>query len=577
MRRILFIFSILISTGILAQMPGGRQGGAGVAGRGQNLNGHFYGKIVDSKTNKGIEGVSLQLLTNRMDTATQKMAPATLKASFTEPNGDFSLENVPATGNFTLKISAIGYKTNEQKASFGIKMSQGGGAQSGAGREQIMNMIDKDLGNIKLEQDVANLGNVTVTATKQMFEMGVDRKIFNVDKNLTSQGQMATEVMKSIPSLSVDIDGNVTLRNAAPQLFVDGRPTTMTLDQIPADIIDRIELITNPSAKFDASGGNAGILNIVLKKNKKTGYNGGMRTGIDSRGKVNIGGDLNLRQNKINFFVSGAYNQRKSLSSGLTDRTNLNKGVAVSRVVQNTRPINNGYFAFLRGGFDYLIDNRNTVTLSGNFNRGNFKNEDNQHVDSLLIPSPTFTMVEQNGEVNFRNLGTQFSYKHNFAKPGHQLTADVNFNKSKIDNNSFIYTQTYLPPYQFKSLPVRQKSISAGNTNNLIIQTDHENALSENQKLELGARASIRNQENANNQFFYNNNINQYVSSKGLSSTYKYTDKIYAAHANHALKVDKWSYQLGLRAESSTYNGSTIGKDVLARDSISTFNVDFPL
>jgi outer membrane receptor protein involved in Fe transport len=578
MRRILFTFSIfLITTGLLAQMPGGRAGGAG---RGQNFNaGHLYGKIVDSKTNKGIEGVSLQLLANRMDTATQKMSPTTLKASFTKSNGDFSLENVPVMGNFTLRISAIGYKTNEQKVSFGIRMPQGGaGAGQGeGGREQLMNLIDKDLGNIKLEQDAANLGNVTVTATKQLFEMGVDRKIFNVDKNITSQGQTATEVMKSIPSLSVDIDGNVTLRNAAPQLFVDGRPTTMTLDQIPADIIDRVELITNPSAKFDASGGNAGILNIVLKKNKKTGYNGGIRTGVDSRGKVNIGGDLNLRQNKLNFFLSGVYNQRKSISTGLTDRTNLDKGVPVSRVIQNSNPVNNGYFGFLRGGFDYLIDNRNTVTLTGNFNRGNFKNNDNQHVDSLLIPSPTFNIVQQNGEGNFRNLGSQFSYKHNFAKTGHELTADVNYNNSRNDNGSFINTQTYLPPYQFKSLPVMQKSASSGNTKNLIVQTDYENALSENQKLELGARASIRNQENANNQFFYNNNLNQYVAAKGLSSTYKYTDKIYAAYANYGIKVNKWSYQLGLRAESSKYNGSTIGKDVRGNDSVSTFNVDFPL
>src|SRR6478672_10803867 len=151
MRTILFTFLILMSTGIIAQMPGGRPGGAGGAGRAMGLNGHFYGKIVDSKTNKGIEGVSLQLLTNRMDSATQKMAPATVKAAFTQPNGDFSLDNLPVMGNFTLKISAIGYKTNEQKVSFGIKMPQGG-AQAGAGREQLMNLIDKDLGNIKLEQ-----------------------------------------------------------------------------------------------------------------------------------------------------------------------------------------------------------------------------------------------------------------------------------------------------------------------------------------------------------------------------------------------------------------------------------------
>lgn len=573
MRRILFTFLLFISAGLMAQRPaGGRPGGAGGAGRAQGLNsGHLYGKVVDSKTNKGVDGVSLQLLGNRTDTATQKTASTTLKATITEPNGDFSLDNVPTMGNFTLRISAIGYKTAEQKISFGARGQQGGGG------DQMMGMIDRDLGNIKLEQDAANLGNVTVTATRQMFEMGVDRKIFNVDKNLTSQGQTATEVMKSIPSLSVDIDGNVTLRNAAPQLFVDGRPTTMTLDQIPADIIDRVELITNPSAKFDASGGNAGILNIVLKKNKKTGYNGGIRTGIDARGKVNIGGDLNLRQNKINFFASGVYNQRKSISSGTTDRINLNKGIPTSRVLQQSNPINNGYFAFIRGGFDFLIDNRNTITISTNYNKGNFKNNDQQHVDSLLIANPSFNTVRQNSEGKMKNIGSQFSYKHNFAKTGHELTGDVNYNSNNNENVGFINTQTYISTYQFKSLPVMQKSVSAGSTKNWTIQTDYTNPLSETQKLELGGRASIRDQKNANDQYFYNQSTDQYVLSKNISSTYKYTDKVYAAYANYSQKAGKWNYQVGLRAESSTYNGSTIGRDVLGRDSISSFNVDFPL
>jgi outer membrane receptor protein involved in Fe transport len=107
--------------------------------------------------------------------------------------------------------------------------------------------------------------------------------------------------MKNVPSVSVDIDGNVTLRNSPPQIYVDGRPTTLTLDQIPADQIASIEVITNPSAKFDASGGTSGILNIVLKKNRKAGYNGNLRAGIDMRGKFNAGGDINIRQGNSTF------------------------------------------------------------------------------------------------------------------------------------------------------------------------------------------------------------------------------------------------------------------------------------
>lgn len=574
MKTLSFSILFLISFGLFAQSPaGGRTGGANR----QNFNmGHFYGKVVDSKTGKGIDGVSLQLVSNKIDTATKKAAPATLKAAISQPNGDFSLENLPVMGNFTLRFSAIGYKSIEQKVSFGLKMPQGGQGDGG-GREQLMSMVDKDLGNIKLETDAANLGNVTVTSTKALFEMGVDRKIFNVAGNLTSVGQTATEVMKSIPSLSVDIDGNVTMRNATPQLFVDGRPTTMTMDQIPADIIDRVELITNPSAKFDASGGNAGILNIVLKKNKKTGYNGGIRSGVDSRGKINVGGDINLRQNKINFFASGMYNQRKSKSSAFTDRTNLSNGFTQSRIYQQSNPVNNGYFAFIRAGFDYLVDNRNTITLTGNYNRGNFKSSDNQRIDSLLIENPVFNTVAQNSEGNFRNFGSQFSYKHNFAKSGHDLTADANYNYSKNDNSNFINTQTYLSQYEFKGFPVMQQSLSNGNQKNWTFQSDYENPISDNQKFEAGARASIRDYSNENFQYFFDHPLGKFYLSEQLSSRYKYTDKVYAAYANYSLKVNKWSYQLGFRAESSTYSGSIVHTDVQGTDSVSTFKVNFPL
>ncbi len=135
----------------------------------------------------------------------------------------------------------------------------------------IMNKLDKDLGNISLQIDEKVLGNVVVTSSKPLMQLGIDRKIFNVDQNIVTAGGTGVDVMRNVPSLNVDIDGNVSLRNNTPQIFVDGRPTTLTLEQIPADAIESVEVITNPSAKFDASGGTAGILNIVLKKIKKVG------------------------------------------------------------------------------------------------------------------------------------------------------------------------------------------------------------------------------------------------------------------------------------------------------------------
>ena len=506
--------------------------------------------------------------TTRTNRPSQRTTQRAVKTVITESNGDFDLENLPVFGQLVLRISAVGFKTYEQPVSFNIRRPADGAASG----MNMMNMVDKDLGNIKLEVESANLGNVTVTTTRQLFEMGIDRKIFNVDKNLTSTGQTATEIMKSIPSLSVDIDGNVTMRNSTPQLFVDGRPTTLTMDQIPADIIDRVELITNPSAKFDASGGNAGILNIVLKKNKKTGYNGSFRSGVDTRGAVNAGIDINVRQNKLNFFGSASFNQRKSRSTSTTDRTFL---TAPLKILQSSRPYSNGHFSFIRGGLDYFIDIRNTLTVALNYNKGNFKNEDQQRVDSIKT-EPTFNRLSNNSNSNFENLGSQLSFKHNFAKNGHDWSADVNYNASKNNNVSFINTNTFSSATNSpKFSPVSQQSLGLGNSKNLTVQTDYENPITDNTKFEAGLRASIRDVKSENNQYFATNS-GGYVYSPRISSNYKYTDKVYAAYATYSLKVNKWSYQFGLRAESSDYTG-TILKNNVSLQNDSSFSVDYPL
>ena len=257
----------LIFLNAVAQYPG--SGGFAKAGAGNraNLNiGHFYGKIVVDKK-KGVGGVTIQLLGSKYDTVTHQVKQKVVKTAITENNGDFDLDAISLIGSYKLKISSVGYKKIEMPVTFGIQRPAPGTTPD---YQKIAAMADKDLGNIKIESEAADLGNVTVTSVaKPVMEVGLDRKVFNVDKNISRTVQTATEIMKSIPSVSVDIDGNVTMRNATPTIFVDGRPTTLTLDEIPSDIIDKVEIISNPSAKFDASGGGAGILNIILKKNKK--------------------------------------------------------------------------------------------------------------------------------------------------------------------------------------------------------------------------------------------------------------------------------------------------------------------
>src|SRR4030095_12271114 len=255
MRKSVFVLSLVIlSLTVLAQRPEGM----GRTGGGQMPMGRFYGKVVEARSGRPIEYASVQLVQNRMDTVTKKRKEVVVAGMLTKPNGEFSLENVAAMGQSKLKITIIGYKEFTQAVSFDLK--------PGGDMSAMMGALDKDLGNIKIDIEDKLLDNVTVTASNPGLRLGIDRKVFNVDKNIVSAGGTAVDVMKNVPSVSVDLDNNVTMRNAEPQIFVDGRPTTMTLEQIPADAIEAIEIITNPSEKFDASGGTAGILNIVLKK-----------------------------------------------------------------------------------------------------------------------------------------------------------------------------------------------------------------------------------------------------------------------------------------------------------------------
>ena len=448
MRRIVSVVTALsLSTFLFAQVPAG---GGNRSGMAQQLTGAFYGKILDSITSKPIDAASVQLIQNKFDTVSKKRKEVVINGMLTKKDGEFNIEGVPIMGQYKLSISAIGFKTYERNVAL-INMSavrRNGNNNGNQDMTAMLGNLDKDLGNIKLQIDEKVLGNVTVTASKPLVQLGIDRKIYNVEKDLSTVGGTAVDVMKNVPSVSVDIDGNVTLRNASPQIYVDGRPTTLTLDQIPADQIATVEVITNPSAKYDASGGNAGILNIVLKKNRKAGYNGNLRGGIDKRGKINGGGDINIRQGKINFFANANYNERKSISNGTTDRYTFLQN-PYTNLHQEDKTNNYGHFAFGRVGLDYFVDNRNTLTLSGIFVHGHFKGDINSdiYVDTLSgINKQSYTNRTTNNDGEFNNKGGSFSYLHNFPKSGHQLSADLNYNKSTNQRSTLVENDVFANP-----------------------------------------------------------------------------------------------------------------------------------
>ncbi|HNF46090.1 MAG TPA: TonB-dependent receptor [Chitinophagaceae bacterium] len=560
---LILALSIISFTGF-SQMPGGIQNGQN-AGR-QMPTGSLYGKLVDSKTNKPIEYASVQLLQNRFDSATKKKMDVVIAGMLTRANGEFRLENVPVMGKLKLQVTVVGFKPYEQAVSFDLKKPD-----NGADMSAMMGAMDKDLGNIKIDIEEKVLDNVTVTAnTSTALRLGIDRKVFNVDKNIVSAGGSAVDVMKNVPSVNVDLDGNVTMRNNAPQIFVDGRPTTMTLDQIPADIIENVEIITNPSAKFDASGGTSGIINVVLKKNKKVGYNGSVRASIDSRGKIGGGGDFNIRQEKINFFSNINYNQRKSINTGHTERTTF--GTPNTLLNQDDKSNFGGEFKFIRGGLDFFVNNRTTLSTAVNIARGSMNPNSTSIMWTDIMGTPvTSSLAERlsKSNNNFRSSGVSLSMKHNFPKSGQELTADINYRSSKNDNSNFITTDSL--DYNTKNVlqSNSQRQDGAGTNKNIVFQLDYSNPINEKSKLEMGLRMSYRKDDNKND-FYFITPSGTAVYNALLSANYNSNDQVYAAYTTYSNQIKDFGYQLGLRVESSNYTGNLPDKN-------QTFNIKFPV
>ena len=553
-----------------------RQGGA----RSSPAIGHFYGKVVDAKTNRGLDGTSVQLVMAVFNAASRTRRDSVVRGTITPSNGDFSFENLPIQGNYRIKITAIGYKPIDQKIAFNLN-SAGNGDM-----EQRINAVDRDLGNFKLEQDAQSLQQVTVTAEKPLLTLGIDRKIYNVEKDISASGGSAIDNMRNIPSLAVDIDGNVTLRNAAPVIFVDGRPTTLTLDQIPADEIESVEIITNPGAKFDASGGVSGILNIVLKKNRKPGYNGTLRAGVDKRGGYNLGGNLNIKEGKFNFFVGGNVNHRKSISTGNTSRLTFIQNPEY-QLNQYDSNMNNTHSYFVRFGVDYFIDNRNTLTVSGNLvnGRANPTTASDIYLDSLYTDgysNSSYTYRYSNTATTFNNKSGQINFKHNFPRSGEEWTADVNYSYGQPSSENQISASLYNIPGGPLTSVSRQQQNSTGTNEFITAQTDFVNPFSETSKLEAGARIAVRNIGNLNS-FYSVDSLGNLIYQPLLSSNYHYHEQILAGYIQYSNKMGKFGYQLGLRAENSSYEGtnnyaekSTASPGGI-KDTLGTFSNSYPI
>src|SRR5450432_145680 len=562
MKKFLFVFAAFVMKfSVDAQMPAMTGNGKGAP-----AIGHIYGKLVDT-TGKPLSDVSIILLQNRFDSSSKKMKDVLLKGLTTKANGEFSFDELPMFGKLKLKISAVGYKSLEQPVAFKMKMPTGsaGGsadpAKAMSNMTQALNAFDRDLGNITLSTDVKQLQTVTITASKPALRMDIDKKVYNVEKDIVNAGGTALDVMKNVLSVNVDIDGNVSLRNSTPQIYIEGRPTTLTLDQIPADAIESVEVITNPSAKYDASGGGAGILNIILKKNRKTGYNGNLRAGIDKYGAANGGLDFNIRQGKFNVGASAFANQMKGKTNGTTDRTNY--GDTSTSIHQTDYNRNNGAFIFGRLGIDYFMTNRSSFSLGGIKVHGKFSPADllSTNTDSIFNTGVRSLYSERNSNTSreFNASGLQAGFKHLFPKEGETWTADLNYFSGKNSNDA-LYSTDYFVNGKGSSIAgnSQQQTIGQGNNKFLTIQTDYVKPFSAKTKLEAGLRLQNQKLVNITNNYFFNHSAHSFLLSPTASTNYNNTNNVYAGYISVTSGFKNFGYKVGLRAESSDYSGDLI-------------------
>lgn len=525
-----------LSATLSAQMPAGMPQGANRPNMANMPKiGRIYGKLLDAQSRKPVEYATVTVLAARKDSI--------LGGSLVQSNGDFSVDKLPF-GQHRVRFSFIGYKPIEKQVVISPQK------------------FELDLGNLRMEIDAAQLATVEISEERSNVVMSIDRRNYTVDKDLTSQGGTALEVMRNIPGLTVDADGGVKMRNASPTIFVDGRPTTLSLDQIPAEQIERVEVITNPSAKFDAST-TGGILNVVLKKNTKPGYNGSVNAGVGIVGRYNGGFNLNIKEGRLNFFSAYNANFARYNVEGYTIRENYRNDDFIGGFKQDNINTQDRLFQFGRFGFDYQLSNRNLLTVSQSFGGGGFNMNDAQQFSNVNGSRDVISSGQQfNQQENFwRNGTTQLLFKHNAPKEGKEWTADLTYNRSRNGTDALYDLRTFdVSGVALPGMPRLQKNDGGGRSEVLTFQFDYVDPLTEKTKLEWGLRSNYKisastldvqiNQANAG-----------FVADTSLTNYFDVDDIINAAYVNYSAPLGKWTYSAGLRFEQTYFIANITNKN----------------
>jgi outer membrane receptor protein involved in Fe transport len=487
-----------------------------------------------------LEGATKSPLEFATITVLRQADSSLVTGGITEKDGTFSIE--VEYGQFFVKVEFLSFSA---KTIGGVVLS----------REKPM----FDLGKIMLEADAEVLQEIEVRAERSQMQLSLDKKVFNVGKDLANTGGSAADVLDNVPSVTVDVEGNVELRGAGGvRILIDGKPSGMVglsnsdgLRQIPANMIDRVEVITNPSARYEAEG-MSGIINIVLKKERKQGLNGSFDLKAGHPTDYGITFNLNYRKNRLNFFTNYglSYDQRPGRGSLFQEFTRNDSLFITDNTSERTRGGISNNFRF---GADYYFNEKNILTTAFNYRKSNDDNlvetRYDDYIFSLQNPVGITTRTDDEKE-NEDNLEYSLTYKKYFQEKGHELTVDFRYQDEVEDEQSQITERNFDTFFQPSGeADLLQRSRNEEKQRNMIFQADYLKPLGKEGKFEAGLRSGIRNLRND----FEVQELEDgaWVSLAQFTNSLIYDENIHAAYTSLGSKFNRFSWQLGLRAEYS--------------------------
>lgn len=459
----------------------------------------------------------------------------------TDETGRFFIDQVPL-GRYYITVNYVGYPRKEVN---GVTITP---------REP-----EHDFGVIRVQPAAATLSEVTIEASRELMEVGLDRRVYNVGQELTATGGTAIEVMQNIPSVAVDFDGNVSMRGSSNvTILIDGRPSTLTgmsgsdaLQQIPSNMIERVEVITNPSARFTPDG-TSGIINIVLKKERKPGYNGVVSITGSTNNSYNGSLNLNYKVNRVNFFANYSGRLSNSDGYGSSFRTSfLSETNYLDQQMDFENTMNSQNASI---GVDFDIDRYNTMTVSAMYNkwgRDGLNVTDFSSLNDLMSLTNYFNRVSDS-EMEFSGMNYTLNYRRTFPQRVRELNADITFSNPGITRNEDNIQQFFNPDKTPNGLPdLMENTRLAGNNYMFSAQLDYVHPLGDDSKLEFGGRASIREMDADFNFFGFDHGVSNWINNAGLSNRFVFNEQVFAAYTTYSTMLGAYSLQAGLRLEQA--------------------------